>query len=423
MMITNVYIKERDTTSKIVTSKPKKFKKEDYIVLQLQTKANDICRISKLLVKYNIKASITDSVITLDGDVSDDLLTQLCGSIDIHAVQNFISHEPLYVSKGTSFAKSEKHIEHEVVEEPKKVETTQDTHILSRKLPEYALVYSKVKRGEMYWCDFGEPYGSEQGGYRPAIIIQNDDGNLSSPTTIVIPCTTAHKPKLPTHYICTFSSQNIIDYDLERVGTAENVFLAEHIYTVAKARLRKYIGTLTPEVMEILQEKIDISLHLSREIKTIVKQEKVYVDRPVPKKAMANQEVPKERKDVNMAQVQLLSFVDINELLKISRSYSTDEVKAQKILELFGFDFNKNGVQYLLKAIITSPKDAYFNLETLSESVSQKEGIDKEEIKRLIVARVKERFGFKKSPTIDFIRLINNFLTKQEVDNNEEINI
>jgi len=115
-----------------------------------------------------------------------------------------------------------------------------------------------------------------------------------------------------------------------------------------------------------------------------------------------------------MVQVQLLSFVDINELLKISQSYSSDDVKAQRILELFGFDFKRNGVQYLLKAIIASPKDAYFNLETLSESVSRTEGIDKEEVKRLIVARVKETFGFRKAPTIDFIRLVNNFLVKQE---------
>ena len=49
----------------------------------------------------------------------------------------------------------------------------------------------------------------------------------------------------------------------------------------------------------------------------------------------------KELKDVNIVQVKLLSFVDINELFKIPQSYSTYEVRAQKILELFGFDFNK----------------------------------------------------------------------------------
>lgn len=390
-------------------------------MLQLQTKNVDICRISKLIARYNIKASITDSVITLDGDVSDDLLTKLCGNINISAVQNFISCEP-FVPNATSFFISEEHIPNQVVEDSPKVETMQETHTLSRKIPKYDLIYSKVTRGEIYWCDFGEPYGSEQGGYRPAIIIQNDAGNLYSSTTIVIPCTTRDKPSLPTHYFCTFSSQTIIDYDLKRVSSAKNVFLAEHIYTVAKTRLREYIGKLAPEVMEILQEKIDISLHLSRRVKTIVKQEKVYIDRPIPEKAMTNQGTPKERKDVNMVQVQLLSFVDIRELLKISQSLSTDEVKAQKILKLFGFDFKRNGVQYLHQAIITSPKDTYFNLETLSESVSQKENVDKDEIKRLIVARVKEQFGFKKSPTIDFIRLVNTFLAKQEVGN-EETNI
>lgn len=137
---------------------------------------------------------------------------------------------------------------------------------------------------------------------------------------------------------------------------------------------------------------------------------------------MVDPNAPKERKDVNMVQIRLLSFVDINELLKISQEHATDEVKAEKILKLFGFDFNKKGVLYVLKAIIASPKDAYFNLETLSESVSKEESIDKEEVKCLIVARVKETFGFRKAPTVDFIRLVNSFLLKQE-DNNEKINI
>jgi len=372
-------------------------------VLQLQTKANDICRISKLLVKYNIKASITDSVITLEGDVSDELLTQLCSGININAVQNFISQE----QKQTSFGNSEDYIPTEEV-----IKKNPDSSISSHHLSEYDLIYSEVKRGELYWCDFGKPYGSEQGGYRPAIIVQNNEGNLHSPTTIVIPCSTSQKKNLPCNLRCKFSSKNIIDYDFARISSVENVIMANQIKTIDKSRLRKYIGTLTPEFMKLIEGKVDISLHLSRDVKTIEK--KVYVDRPVSQKTMVDPEAPKERKDVNMVQVQLLSFVDINELLKISQSYSTDDIKAQRILELFGFDFKRNGVQYLLKAIIASPKDAYFNLETLSESVSRTEGIEKEEVKRLIVARVKETFGFRKAPTIDFIRLVNNFLVKQE---------
>lgn len=399
-------------------------------MLQLQAKFIDICRISKLLVRYNIKASITDSVITLSGDVSDELLTQLCGGININAVQNFISEEPLCVPTETKSAKSAERIQTEVVEKPSeveatqveetpKVDTTQPPPTLSHHTSAYDLIYSDVKRGEVYLCDFGEPYGSEQGFKRYAIVIQNDDGNLHSPTTIVIACTTEHKKRLPVHFHCTFSSRNMIDYDLSRVGSEENVIMAEQIRTVDKTRLRKYLGTLTPDFMKIIEGKIDISLHLSRKDKTIVNQEKLYINNS---NAMAKMETPKERKDVNMTQVQLLSFVDIKKLMRISQSFSTDEVKAQRILDLFGFDFKKNGVQYLFKAIIASPKNAYFNLETLSEKVSRTEGIEKEEIKRLIVARVKENFGFRKAPTIDFIRLVNSFLIKQE-DNYEENNI
>ena len=383
-------------------------------MLQFQTKSINICRISKLLVKYNIKSSITDSVITLEGDIPDDLLTQLCDSININGIQNFISQEPLSALSETSFSQNEKSAQAEVVEKPKdittvcaeekqQVEKIQATPILSHNTSEYDIIYSKVKRGEVYLCDFGEPYGSEEGFMRYAIIAQNDDGNFHSPTTIVIACTSEYKKRLPVHLHCTFSSSNMVAYDLEKVGSTENVIMAEQIRTVDKTRLRKYLGMLTTDFMEQIDEKLNISLQLSQ-------------------KVMVDPNAPKERKDVNMVQIRLLSFVDINELLKISQEHATDEVKAEKILKLFGFDFNKKGVLYVLKAIIASPKDVYFNLETLSESVSKEESIDKEEVKRLIVARVKETFGFRKAPTIDFIRLVNSFLLKQE-DNNEEINI
>lgn len=64
----------------------------------------------------------------------------------------------------------------------------------------YNLKYPRVKRGELYMCDFGEPYGSEQGYKRFALIVQNNVGNYSSPTTIVVACTTKKKTKLPIHY-------------------------------------------------------------------------------------------------------------------------------------------------------------------------------------------------------------------------------
>lgn len=60
-------------------------------MLQLQLKELDICRVSKILAKYNIKASIANKTITLEGNISDELLSRLCNSITICTVQNFPS--------------------------------------------------------------------------------------------------------------------------------------------------------------------------------------------------------------------------------------------------------------------------------------------------------------------------------------------
>ena len=81
----------------------------------------------------------------------------------------------------------------------------------------------------------------------------------------------------------------------------------------------------------------------------------------------------------------------------------------------------KKGVNYLADAIRISLKNVYFTVDSLVEEISKKEFESKEEVQRLIVARVKETFKFKKSPAIDFIRLINGYLTgryKKHEENN-----
>lgn len=393
-------------------------------MLQLQTRTFDICRVSKLLVKYKIKASISDQVITLDGEISDELLDELCNGLTISNVQNF-SGEVFPLTLNESDLPKGDEIVSNFTKGKAVVEETPSDVVLAPQITEkYDLLYSTVKRGEVYLCDFGEPYGSEQGNKRYAIVVQNDDGNFHSPTTIVLACTTEQKKRLPVHYHFVFSNENMIDYDVIRVGMEQNVVMAEQIRTVDKTRLRKFLGTMTPEFMNKMQDIIDISLNLQRQEKVITKTEKVYVDKPVYINVPADTNAPKERKDLNMVQIQLLSLVDVNELFKIAQARDSDKIKAEKILELFGFDMQKNGVQYLFKAILISPKEAYFNLETLCDSVAKSEpNVEKDEIKRLIVARIKEQFKFRKSPTIDFIRLVNSFLIKEEDEQHEENNI
>ena len=90
-------------------------------------------------------------------------------------------------------------------------------------------------RGQLYYADLSKGVGSEQEGYRPVLIIQNDVGNKYSPTVIVAAVTSkvGVKPKLPTHY---FIEANTVGL------TAPSIVLLEQLRTLDKRRLERYIG-------------------------------------------------------------------------------------------------------------------------------------------------------------------------------------
>ena len=96
-----------------------------------------------------------------------------------------------------------------------------------------------LRRGEIYYADLGKVIGSEQGGKRPVLIVQNDIGNFYSPTTIILPITSAYKKPLPTH------ADIVTKCGLKRHSTA----LAEQIRTIDKSRLLNYVGYLYPNEM------------------------------------------------------------------------------------------------------------------------------------------------------------------------------
>lgn len=368
-------------------------------MLQLQSKTIDICRISKLLAKYNIKASINNSIITLDGNISSELLDQLCDNTDINIIQNFTSEEISCDIQQTSFIYDEKIKKAEISQTPIEHPST---------LSPNNIICTNIKRGQVYWCDFGDPYGSEQGGLRPVIIIQNDEINPHGNTVIVIPSSvSANKKNIHFHYQSIFSTKTLADYDPKKIRAAESAILTNQIRAVDKSRLIEYIGTFKPQYLLELQSKIDFVINSNTKIESVTKDKK-------EKPNMANTNFNKQ---LNATQLKLLSFVDTDTLLNISNSDFTTETKIAKILKLFGFNIKQNGVGYLLKAIEISLKNTYFNLETLSESVSKNTGVNKGKIERLIIARVKENFKSKKSPALDFIRLVNTFLNYSEVHN------
>lgn len=97
--------------------------------------------------------------------------------------------------------------------------------------------------------------GSEQGGIRPVLVIQNDIGNQYSPTTIVLAITSQiNKAKLPTHV-----ELKAEQYGLER----DSVILAEQIRTIDKTRLKQRIAVLDEEMMNFVDQALEVSLGLS----------------------------------------------------------------------------------------------------------------------------------------------------------------
>jgi len=112
-----------------------------------------------------------------------------------------------------------------------------------------------IKRGDIYYADLSPVIGSEQGGLRPVLIIQNDVGNKYSPTVIAAAITSQiNKTKLPTH----------IELYAESFGLAKNsVILLEQIRTIDKRRLKEKMGHLDEKLMDKVNDAISISFGLS----------------------------------------------------------------------------------------------------------------------------------------------------------------
>lgn len=109
-----------------------------------------------------------------------------------------------------------------------------------------------VKRGELYYADLSPVVGSEQGGVRPVLVVQNDIGNKYSPTIIAAAITSQlSKSKLPTHIMLA-----------QEVGglPKDSVILLEQIRTIDKQRLKEKIGDLPDTVMSRVNEGLLISL-------------------------------------------------------------------------------------------------------------------------------------------------------------------
>ncbi len=112
-----------------------------------------------------------------------------------------------------------------------------------------------VKRGDIFYADLSPVIGSEQGGTRPVLIVQNDVGNKFSPTVIIAAITSQiNKAKMPTH----------IEISANDFGLAkDSVILLEQIRTIDKRRLKEKIGRLSDELLLSVDEALGISFGIS----------------------------------------------------------------------------------------------------------------------------------------------------------------
>ena len=111
-----------------------------------------------------------------------------------------------------------------------------------------------IRRGDIYYADLSPVVGSEQGGIRPVLVIQNNVGNRHSPTIICAAITSKmNKAKLPTHIEISAKNYKIVK---------NSVILLEQIRTIDKKRLKEYVSHIDPAMMRKVDEAICISLEL-----------------------------------------------------------------------------------------------------------------------------------------------------------------
>ena len=116
----------------------------------------------------------------------------------------------------------------------------------------------EIKRGDIYYADLDPVIGSEQGGIRPVLVIQNDVGNKYSPTVIVAPFTSKlEKPPLPTHVFIRSEDSHL---------SQDSIILLEHIRTIDKSRLKELVGTVPVEIAV----DVNVCLTVSLDIKSLI---------------------------------------------------------------------------------------------------------------------------------------------------------
>lgn len=415
-------------------------------MLKLLVRDLDICRVSKLLVKNKLKASITGSAIIIDSDeITDEVIDNLFENATIFSAQNYHTSDdatsmvtemkveekdtsvdvPYQVAETTEVTvetvtsetvtdtpvaentvtgkattefstetpksannsdQSDETIDSEYyAENSTDLVTQEDVEVVQSessrsKIPKSEMVY----RGEVYqWGEVRDKEDGEGKIKECVIIIQNDYQMSASDDTIALFCTSHYEERTPTQFSFALTEGTMVDYSMNRLELFNGcTMFVGHIKGISRRQLGEYLGTMTYSFMNTLQPTIDFCLGLKRS------------------------------RTVNWAQLQMLSTINMADMFAISESRISNSEKVTQFLKLFHFDITKNGMEYVKKSILVASKLGDYRLEDLAQIIAEKEQVEASEVLRLIVARIKENFHFKKSPAISFIRLVDKLLRK-----------
>lgn len=421
-------------------------------MLKLLVRNLDICRVSKVLGRNKLKASITYSTIIIDSnEITDEVIDDLFENATIIGAQNYHTSDyatsmdtetkveekdtsvevPLKVAETTKGAvetetvtdTTEDTVETETIEvvsdtersaftlvpqivyEEKVVGPSNDETIDSEyhlengtslvtqedveaeqpkssrsQIPKSEMVY----RGEVYKWGLIQDDDDREGKIKECvIIIQNDYQMSASDDTIALFCTSHYEERAPIHFSFALTEGTMVDHNTNRLGLFDRcTMFVGHIKGISRKQLGEYLGTMNDSFMNTLQPTIDFCLGLKRS------------------------------RTVNWAQLQILSTINMADLFAISDAKISNSEKVTEFLKLFNFDMTKNGMEYVKKAILVAYTMDDYRLEDLAQTIAKNEQVEAEEVLRLIVARVKENFQFRKSPAISFIRLIDKLLRK-----------
>ena len=114
-----------------------------------------------------------------------------------------------------------------------------------------------MKRGDVYMAGLDPVIGSEQGGTRPVVIIQNNTGNLHAPTVIAVPVTSSTgKPPLPTHAVLPAGEGGL---------WRDSIALCEQVRTLEKARLTRRLGAVSADALRGIEKALQVSLDINGE--------------------------------------------------------------------------------------------------------------------------------------------------------------